>query len=115
MPEHTTSWPSVLSRNGTIGGCSVSPVASCATTPKPRTWCRSPTCGPSLASTCSAVNEALGRLRRRRPTVDWETYSENRTTAQVIDFPASAVSNDPERMMAQSEVRAVLERAIDEL
>jgi len=62
-----------------------------------------------------AVNEALGRLRRRRPTVDWETYSENRTTAQVIDFPASAVSNDPERMMAQSEVRAVLERAIDEL
>jgi len=62
-----------------------------------------------------AVNEALGRLRRRRPTIDWETYSENRTTAQVIDFPASAVSNDPERMMAQSEVRAVLERAIDEL
>jgi len=62
-----------------------------------------------------AVNEALGRLRRRRPTVDWETYGENRTTAQVIDFPASAVSNDPERMMAQSEVRAVLERAIDEL
>jgi RNA polymerase sigma-70 factor (ECF subfamily) len=62
-----------------------------------------------------AVTEALGRLRRRRPTVDWETYSENRTTAQVIDFPASAVSNDPERMMAQSEVRAVLERAIDEL
>jgi RNA polymerase sigma-70 factor (ECF subfamily) len=62
-----------------------------------------------------AVNEALGRMRRRRPTVDWETYSENRTTAQVIDFPASAVSNDPERMMAQSEVRAVLERAIDEL
>ena len=62
-----------------------------------------------------AVNEALGRLRRRRPTVDWATYSENRTTAQVIDFPASAVSNDPERMMAQSEVRAVLERAIDEL
>ena len=62
-----------------------------------------------------AVNEALGRLRRRRPTIDWETYGENRTTAQVIDFPASAVSNDPERMMAQSEVRAVLERAIDEL
>jgi len=62
-----------------------------------------------------AINEALGRKRRLRPTVDWETYGENRTTAQVIDFPASAVSNDPERMMAQSEVRAVLERAIDEL
>ena len=25
-----------------------------------------------------AMNEALGRLRRRRPTVDWETYGENR-------------------------------------
>jgi RNA polymerase sigma-70 factor (ECF subfamily) len=62
-----------------------------------------------------AVNEALGRLRRRRPTVDWESYSENRTTAQVIDFPASAHSKDPEQAMAQGEVREILERAIDEL
>ncbi len=61
------------------------------------------------------VNEALGRLRRRRPTVDWESYGENRSAAQVIDFPLSAASNDPERTMAQSEIRAVLERAIDEL
>ncbi len=62
-----------------------------------------------------AVNEALGRLRRRRPTVDWESYGENRTTAQLIEFPASAHSKDPEQAMAQSEVREVLERAIDEL
>ena len=26
-----------------------------------------------------AMNEALGRLRRRRPTVDWETYGETAT------------------------------------
>jgi RNA polymerase sigma-70 factor (ECF subfamily) len=62
-----------------------------------------------------AMNEALGRLRRRRPTVDWETYGENRTQAQIIDFPVSAGSNDPERTMAQGEIRVVLERAIDEL
>jgi RNA polymerase sigma-70 factor, ECF subfamily len=62
-----------------------------------------------------AMNEALGRLRRRRPTVDWETYGANRNQAEIIHFPASAVSNDPEKVMAQSEVRAVLEQAIDEL
>lgn len=62
-----------------------------------------------------AMNEALGRLRRRRPTVDWETYGENCTTAEVVNFPLSAASNDPERMMAQSEVREILERAIDNL
>lgn len=62
-----------------------------------------------------AMNEALGRLRHRRPTVDWDSYSENRTTAEVVNFPISAVSKDPERTMAQGEIRDILERAIDEL
>jgi RNA polymerase sigma-70 factor (ECF subfamily) len=62
-----------------------------------------------------AMNEALGRLRRLRPTVEWETYGANRNQAEIIHFPASAVGNDPEKTMAQSEVRAVLEQAIDEL
>jgi RNA polymerase sigma-70 factor (ECF subfamily) len=62
-----------------------------------------------------AMNEALGRLRRLRPTVEWETYGANCNQAEIIHFPASAVSNDPEKTMAQSEVRAVLEQAIDEL
>lgn len=62
-----------------------------------------------------AMNEALGRLRKRHPTVDWATYGENRTQAEIIDFPISAASNDPERTMAQGEIRAVLEHAIDEL
>jgi RNA polymerase sigma-70 factor (ECF subfamily) len=62
-----------------------------------------------------AMNEALGRLRKRRPTVDWETYVENRPQAQIIDFPVSASSNDPEKMMAQGEIRVILEKAIDEL
>jgi RNA polymerase sigma-70 factor (ECF subfamily) len=62
-----------------------------------------------------AMNEALGRLRKRRPTVDWESYGANRTQAEIIDFPVSAASNDPEKTMAQGEIRAVLEHAIDEL
>jgi RNA polymerase sigma-70 factor (ECF subfamily) len=62
-----------------------------------------------------AMNEALGRLRRRRPTVDWEIYGANRSQAEIIHFPASAASSDPEKTMAQGEVRAVLEHAIDEL
>jgi RNA polymerase sigma-70 factor, ECF subfamily len=62
-----------------------------------------------------AMNEALGRLRRRRPTVDWETYGVNRNQAEIIHFPASAASSDPEKNMAQGEIRAVLEQAIDEL
>ena len=62
-----------------------------------------------------AMNEALGRLRRRRPTVDWQDYGANRMQAEIIHFPVSATGNDPERTMAQGEIRAVLERAIDEL
>ncbi len=62
-----------------------------------------------------AMNEALGRLRRRRPTVDWEIYGVNRNQAEIIHFPASAASSDPEKNMAQGEIRAVLEQAIDEL
>ena len=62
-----------------------------------------------------AINEALGRKRRLRPTVDWETYSENKREAEIIQFPASAVTGDPERTIARSEIREVLERSIDDL
>ena len=63
-----------------------------------------------------AMNEALGRLRRQRPTVDWDTVGEQpRIQAEIIQFPASAMTGDPERTMAQSEIRNVLEKAIDSL
>jgi RNA polymerase sigma-70 factor (ECF subfamily) len=62
-----------------------------------------------------AMNEALGRLRKQKPTVDWESYGENRTQAQVIHFPVSAASIDPEKTMAQGEIRVILEKAIDQL
>jgi len=60
------------------------------------------------------LNEALGRLRRRRPTVDLDIV-ENRPPSQhqIIPFPATQL--DPERAMAQREIQHLLEQAIDEL
>jgi len=60
------------------------------------------------------VNEAVGRLRQRRPTVGLEVLdSENTTMSHVIPFPTANI--DPERVAAQREIRRMLERAIDEL
>jgi len=61
-----------------------------------------------------AMNEALGRLRRRRPTVDWDTHGEDRIHAEIIQFPVSA-NNDPERTMAHNQIRDLIERSIDDL
>ena len=60
------------------------------------------------------INEALGRLRRRRPSVEWESIEAiGGTEAQIIPFPSS--QPDPERAMAQREIHHLLERAIDAL
>jgi len=62
-----------------------------------------------------AINEALGRLRRRRSTVEWTSLPPGTLEAQIIQFPLSAASQDPEKSMAQREIQHVVERAIDEL
>jgi RNA polymerase sigma-70 factor, ECF subfamily len=63
-----------------------------------------------------AINEAQGRLRRRRPTVDLALIdSEQTSMSQIIPFPATASIADPERVAAQREVREMMERAIDAL
>jgi RNA polymerase sigma-70 factor (ECF subfamily) len=62
-----------------------------------------------------AVNEALGRLRRQRPSVDLSTLAQGVLEAQIIQFPLSAMSEDPEKSMAQREIQRVVEHAIDEL
>jgi len=60
------------------------------------------------------INEAYGRLRRRRATVDWTTVEAVPTIeAQIIPFPSPQL--DPERTMAQHEISRLLERAIDAL
>jgi RNA polymerase sigma-70 factor (ECF subfamily) len=60
------------------------------------------------------VNEALGRLRKRRPTADLED-AERADNGQLVPFPLAAPQLDPERAMAQSQLNDVLEKAIDAL
>jgi RNA polymerase sigma-70 factor, ECF subfamily len=60
-----------------------------------------------------AMNEALGRLRRRRPTVELTGMEHQEDGAEIIRFPAAEL--DPERLTAQREIRGLLEDAIDGL
>src|SRR5262249_2383010 len=61
------------------------------------------------------MNEALVRLRRERPTVSLDTVTAHRTEAQIIRFPQTVISDDPERTMAQREILRLVERATDDL
>ncbi len=63
-----------------------------------------------------AINEAYGRLRRRRPTVEFDSIDEAQIPdAEIIPFPSWAAQGDPERTMARHEINQILERAIDAL
>jgi RNA polymerase sigma-70 factor (ECF subfamily) len=63
-----------------------------------------------------ALNEALGRLRRQRPTIELSTLdAESQDETHVIPFPLMAANCDPERAVAQREIRRLMERAIDDL
>jgi len=63
-----------------------------------------------------ALNEALGRKRKQRAMVTLETVeTAQQTSAQIIQFPAMNTETDPERSAAQSEIRRLLERAMDAL
>src|SRR5262249_34541936 len=62
------------------------------------------------------INEALGRLRGRRPTVALNAVMESGVReAEIIPFPNINPQLDPETAVAQRELRTLLERAIDEL
>ncbi|WEK51792.1 MAG: RNA polymerase sigma factor [Candidatus Kaistia colombiensis] len=62
------------------------------------------------------INEALGRLRSRRPTVELTPAVEaDATVADIIPFPLGGMGPDPERSMAQREIRQLVEDAIDAL
>jgi RNA polymerase sigma-70 factor (ECF subfamily) len=62
------------------------------------------------------VNEALGRLRKRKPTADFADIEQGAAdNGQLVPFPLAAPQLDPERAMAQSQLNNVLEKAIDAL
>jgi RNA polymerase sigma-70 factor (ECF subfamily) len=64
-----------------------------------------------------ALNEALGRLRRRRPNVTLEAFDtpQERERMQIVPFPLMKPEADPEQAAARQEMRRLLERAIDAL
>jgi RNA polymerase sigma-70 factor (ECF subfamily) len=62
-----------------------------------------------------AINEALGRLRSRRPSVDLLTFEAQGMQAEVIQFPLTSKSDDPERTMAQRQLLQLVEDATDKL
>jgi RNA polymerase sigma-70 factor (ECF subfamily) len=62
------------------------------------------------------INEARGRLRRRRNTVGLEILDATPPQqAQVIMFPTVTSLPDPEGAAAQAEMRRLIERALDAL
>jgi RNA polymerase sigma-70 factor (ECF subfamily) len=63
-----------------------------------------------------ALNEALGRLRQRRPKVALDTLdSPQERDRMVIPFPLMKYDANPEQSAARQNVRKLLERAIDGL
>jgi RNA polymerase sigma-70 factor (ECF subfamily) len=62
-----------------------------------------------------ALNEALGRRRSRRPTVEWSADSEPMLRPSVTTLPSASTPIDPERTMADREIRELVERSIDTL
>ena len=62
------------------------------------------------------LNEANGRLRARKPTVEFDTIeSLQGEGGRVIAFPSRFGSEDPAAGAARSQVRRLLEHAVDEL
>lgn len=64
-----------------------------------------------------ALNEALGRLRRRRPTVDLELLERTRDAggADIIAFPGARPPENPETEAGRMQMRALLEELVDAL
>jgi RNA polymerase sigma-70 factor (ECF subfamily) len=61
------------------------------------------------------INEALATARSRRPPLQSDGAEGALLGGEVIPFPSAGVTLDPERAMAQSQIQAVVERAIDAL
>jgi RNA polymerase sigma-70 factor (ECF subfamily) len=66
--------------------------------------------------TSVTLNEARGRLRKRRPTVGVEAIeTAQRSGAQVIMLNSATAAESPETGAARSQMRLLIEQALDEL
>lgn len=71
----------------------------------------------SLATWLSriTINEALGRLRRKRTLKEVSRVEDQRTEAEIIPFPQMTTNEDPEKTMAQRQILQLVEQATDNL
>jgi len=71
----------------------------------------------SLATWLSriTINEALGRLRRKRTMKEVSRVEDQRTEAEIIPFPQMTTNEDPEKTMAQRQILQLVEQATDNL
>ena len=61
------------------------------------------------------LNEAHGRLRSRRATVDLDVVETAQVSARVLPFPGRNGPEDPEADAARAQIRRVIEQAVDAL
>ena len=62
------------------------------------------------------LNEAYGRLRQRRPTVDIDQIEASQIDGgQIVQFPSKFGNEDPAAAAAREQIRRLVERAIDDL
>ena len=64
-----------------------------------------------------ALNEALGRIRRRQRNVGWEEVDMTAESGRgaLLQFPTPFSVDDPEAEFSRAEARRLLERAVDRL
>jgi len=64
-----------------------------------------------------ALNEALGRLRARRPSVELNQIDtmDDQGASRIVFLPGARQDGDPEAAAARAEIRRLIERAIDRL
>jgi RNA polymerase sigma-70 factor, ECF subfamily len=60
------------------------------------------------------LNEAHGRLRAKRTTVDLDEVEIAQATAQIVSFPGRMAEN-PEADAARAQIQRMLEQAVDQL
>jgi RNA polymerase sigma-70 factor (ECF subfamily) len=61
------------------------------------------------------VNSALAHRRRAEITVPLDAVDDKRSAAEIVSMPYAVPAPDPERTAARSQVRNLLERAIENL
>jgi RNA polymerase sigma-70 factor (ECF subfamily) len=73
--------------------------------------------GLSTWLTRIALNEALGRIRERRPTTDLRQLDAmtEQGESRVIFLPSARQDSNPEASAARAEIRHLLEQAVDRL